>query len=406
MPKSAKARLQVALLIESSNRYGRDLLYGVHDWVTGGARWSIRLLHQPRPAQPAAGLEGWAGDGIIARVNTPALAAALDRMGLPVVDVSAERPTSEFPRVSIDNVRVAEMAVEHFRGARSRAFAFCGDNRFLWSQERGKAFIRRLREAGHACHAYGLSRGRDPRSGSPADAERLRAWLRSLPRPANLFACYDSRAQQILAACQELGLSVPGDIAVLGVDSDEVICELCEPPLSSILPNARKTGFEAAEILSRLMAGQKPARRTISIPPLRIVERGSTSSVAVEDAALASAVRHIRERACDGINVHDLLGAVPMSRTLLERKFQRALGESPHRMILRTRTERACQMLIETDVPVARIADLCGFGSPSYMSSVFRREVREAPLAFRFRHRTGASLPSTSLKGPRSSISA
>lgn len=382
MPALRPRRFRVALLIETSNRYGRDLLHGVHDWVSAHRDWSLRLAEQSRFARLPDWLASWSGDGVIARVDTPAAAALLRRLQLPVVDVSAERSESEFPRVSIDNPAVARIAHAHLAAKKLPHLAFCGDPRFLWSTERGRAFGELVRAMGGRAHAFGLRRGAPP--DSEEGLRELSEWIAALPKPVGIFACYDRRAQQVITACQQLELSVPGEVAVLGVDNDEVICELCDPPLSSVLPNARRTGHEAAAILHRLME-RKRARppATLAIEPVRVVERLSTDVVSVPDERLAAAVRYLRAHASDGINVNDLLRRFPMSRTLLERKFKRWLGSTPHRLIKSARVERAKELLAETKLPVAQVAELAGFESPSYLSAAFRKATGVAPLAYR-----------------------
>ncbi len=380
---------KVALLIETSNRYGRDLLYGVRDWMQQGERWAIRFTEQARLAPLPGWLREWEGDGIIARVDSPRIAAALRQTGLPVVDVSAERDASEFPRVSVDNAAVARLAAEHLIGRGFRRFAYFGDAQFLWSRERGREFRRRLAEEGRAGAEFAV-RARGVRPGSDAEIRAMADWLADQPRPLGVFACYDGRARHVLEACQLRGWAVPDEIAVLGVDNDEVLCELCSPPLSSVQPNARRTGFEAAELLSRMMRGERPGRLTRRVEPVRVVERQSTDAVAVADSKVAAAVRYIREHVGDGIDVGDVLRAVPMSRTLLERKFEAALGRSPHREILQQRIARARHLLAESEVSIAVVAELAGFGDASYLSVVFRRETGESPRAYRMRQRASA----------------
>lgn len=384
---------KVALLIETSNRYGRDLLYGVRDWSRTGDRWAMRFTEQARLAPLPAWLAEWRGDGIIARVDSPRIAAALRRTGLPVVDVSAERYASEFPRVSVDNAAVARLAAEHLLGKGFAHFAYVGDPAFLWARERGAEFRRALAAAGRKCAVFGGA-GTRLRAGSDAELRGLADWLAGLPRPLGVFACYDGRAQRVIEACQTRGWSVPEEIAVLGVDNDEVLCELCAPPLSSVLPNARRTGYEAAAMLARMMRGGRAESRTRYVEPVRVVERQSTDAVAVADARVGRALRHIREHVGDGIDVSDVLRAVPMSRTLLERKFQAALGHSPHREIVRQRIARARHLLAESEVSIAVVAQLAGFGSASYLSVVFRRETGESPYAYRRRLGTAALAPS------------
>lgn len=380
---------RVALLIETSNRYGRDLLYGVRDWMREEGTWAVRFTEQARGAAVPTWLKGWAGDGIIARVDSPEIAAALQRTRLPVVDVSAERDASEFPRVSIDNVAVAQLAVDHLVRKGFGYFAYCGDERFLWSRQRGAQFDRGLKAMGHGCSSFepGSKARRAP--GTDAENRAIAEWLAALPKPVGVFACYDGRAQQVLEACQLGGLHVPDEVAVLGVDNDEVLCELCSPPLSSVQPNARRTGYEAAAMLSRMMTARRSVRaQTRFVEPVRVVERQSTDVVSVEDPRVAAALKYIRQHACEGINVSDVLRAVPMSRTLLERKFKAMLGHSPHWQLVQAKVDRAKHLLVESEVSIAVVADLAGFDSASYLSVVFRRETGESPYAYRVKHRT------------------
>ena len=388
-----KPAYKVALLIETSNRYGRDLLYGVRDWICRGEKWAVRLTERDRLAPLPSWLLDWNGDGILARVDSQEIAAGLKRTGLPVVDVSAERFNSEFPRVSIDNPAVARLAYEHLVAKGLRQFAYIGDPRFIWSRQRGEDFAARVRAGGSVCSLYSPAKHKTPPPGSDAEAAQIAAWLKRLPKPVGIFACYDGRAQQVLEACQVIEAQVPDQVSVIGVDNDEIVCELCTPPLSSVLPNARLTGYEAAEMLSRMMRGEKLASQTRYVEPIRVVERQSTDAVAVADPKIAAAVRFIHEHACEGINVSNILRAVPMSRTLFEQRFKRLLGHTPHQHILNKKIERARSLLIESELPITLVAELAGFDSASYLSTVFRRECGVSPYAYRAAHRAHKGIP-------------
>jgi len=384
--KSGDGVRKVALLIETSNRYGRDLLYGVRDWMRESERWAIRFTEQGRRAPLPTWLKDWQGDGIIARVDSPQIAAALRRTRLPVVDVSAERFSSEFSRVSIDNGAVARLAAEHLAARGFLDFAYCGDRRFLWSRQRGVEFRRCLAEKGRRCVDFGEPAG-TAKPGSDAEIRAIARWLKGLPKPVGVFACYDGRALQVLEACQLLGLHVPDQVAVLGVDNDELVCELANPPLSSVQPNARRSGYEAAALLARLMGGEKKAvAPTHQVQPVRVVERQSTDVVAVADVKVAAALKFIRLHACEGMDVGDVLRAVPMSRTRLEQKFKALLGHSPHRQLVQQRIARAKHLLAESKIAISEVAEQAGFDNASYLSVAFRRETGLSPFAYRAKH--------------------
>jgi LacI family transcriptional regulator len=370
---------KVALLIETSNAYARGLLQGVVAWQREHRPWSLFLAEHTRGDKPPAWLADWDGDGIIARIENAGIARALRRVRLPMVDVSAARLLPALPWFETDDAAVAQAVFEHPRERGFRNFAFCGDPRFNWSNWRQEHFQRAVQAEGGTCFAYepaSVATDRDA-------ADDLARWLRSLPKPVGVMACYDLRGVQVLDACRRLGVPVPDEVAVVAVDNDELLCELAHPPLSSVIPNTRRTGYEAAALLDRLMNGGRARGETHLIPPLGVATRQSTDVLAIEDPHVSRAVRYIREHACDGINVRDVLRAVPQSRRLLEARFKKLLGRTPHEEILRVQLRRVKQLLTETDLPLETIAERTGFAHPEYLSVVFRREVGQPPSRYR-----------------------
>ncbi len=193
------------------------------------------------------------------------------------------------------------------------------------------------------------------------EVEAIARWLPTLPRPLGVLACLDLRGQQVLSACRQAGLRVPEEVAVIGVHNDELLCELCDPPLSSVIPNAERAGYEAAGLLARAMAGAKLTRTVLEVPPLGIASRQSTDIAAVGDAKVAEAMRLMRAQAATGINVADILRAVPMARTAFERRFKAALGTTPHAHLRKLRIARVQELLVSTSLPVGEIAAATGF---------------------------------------------
>jgi LacI family transcriptional regulator len=212
--------------------------------------------------------------------------------------------------------------------------------------------------------------------------------LSGLPKPVAVFACYDNRGQQVLEACRRAGLAVPEDVAVLGVDNDEVLCLLSPPPLSSVILNPRRAGWEAAALLALMMGGEKVSDEPLLIPSIGIATRQSSDILAVGDAKLAAALRYIREHACEGIRVSDVLRHCPMARRALEEKFHRFIGRTPRQEILRVRINRVKELLIGTGLPVGEIAERAGF-EPETLSSVFRQVTNLAPSEYRRRYGLG-----------------
>ncbi|TVR49703.1 MAG: helix-turn-helix domain-containing protein [Puniceicoccaceae bacterium] len=374
-------RPQVALFIETSNSYGRELLAGIRDHLRPGRGWSVLLGEQGRGAGPPGWLRRWRGDGLIARVENEAIARELRRLELPVVDVSAALRKPLFPRVVTNHEKVVALAVEHFAERGLRRFAFCGDGRFHWSRVRGELFQREVERRGREGRVRQTCR-----AGPRRELAELGRWLRDLPKPVGLLACYDLRARQVLEACRETGLRVPEEVAVMGIHNDVLLCEFCDPPLTSVAPNARLAGLKAATLLEELMAGRRVESRDHPIDPLGVVTRQSTDVVALEDPRLAQAVRFIRRHANEGIGVRDVLKAAPMARTVLERGFREVLGTTPRAFIERTRLERVRHLLATTHLSLEAVAEATGFAHPEYLSVVFRRAMGMTPSAYRRNH--------------------
>lgn len=386
-PTRRRGRYAVALLIESSNAYARGLLAGITAFIQRHEPWSVSLPEMHRGALPRGWLQRWHGDGIIARIENDAIARQVMQAGVPVVDVSAARAVPSIPWVETDDAAIAQLVFDHFIERGYRNFAFCGDGRFNWSRWRQEAFARLAEARGHACAVFDvatLARAshshREPRAA-------LVAWLRSLPKPAGVMAAYDIQAQQLLDACREARLAVPEDLAVVGVDNDEVLCNLCSPPLSSVVPDAFHTGLKAAELLQRMMTGQPVEPVGHFLAPVRLVVRESSAGLAISDPHVAAAMRMIREHACDGIDVQDIVHAARISRRALESRFRKLVGRSPHEELLRVKVERIKQLLEESDLTLSAIARRTGFAHDEYLTVVFKRLEGISPSAYRNRQR-------------------
>ncbi|MES2695664.1 MAG: DNA-binding transcriptional regulator, partial [Verrucomicrobiota bacterium] len=345
--------------------------------------WSFYLMEQGRGDDPPAWLERWKGDGIIARIETPRIAAAVVRAALPTVDLSAGRLVPELPWVETDDEQIARLAAEHLLERGFKHFAFCGDERFKWSEWREQHFAARVKAAGYDVQRFTAGANGANGGDVEAHARSLREWVESLPKPVGIMAAYDIRGQQVLDACRSAGVAVPADVAVIGVDNDALLCDLASPPLSSVIPNAHRTGYEAAALLERLMAGKRVPTTAHLIAPLGVAARQSTDVLAVDDRDVARAVQFIREHACEGINVSDVLRTVPLSRRVLEQRFQKLLGRTPREEILQVRLARVKQLLGETDLPLYLIAERTGFEHVEYLSVVFKRETRQTPSQYR-----------------------
>jgi LacI family transcriptional regulator len=398
-PTGKKPAPRVALLIESSRSYGRELLMGIAKYVRIHGPWSVEFEEGDPADSFPKWFDRWKWDGIIARVSTPGIAEILGRTGVPVVDLSGSLPGAGFPRIRSDEDAVGRMAAEHLLERGFKNFAFCGFNGTDWSDLRGGSFARRVAEAGFACKVFEHA---DPvQSPSASDYEEhgerhereLMAWMKSLPQPCGLMACNDARGRQILNCCRELGVAVPDEVAVIGVDRDEIFCELSDLPLSSVILNTQRIGFEGAALLARMMRGESADPVSILVKPMGVMARQSTDVLAIDDRHIAAALRHIREHACDGMDVESILRLVPLSRSVLERRFSEILGSSPKAEILRVRLDRVCRLLAESDLTLAEVAQKTGFEHPEYMSRLFKKKMGITPGEYR-KKSGAAAIPS------------
>jgi LacI family transcriptional regulator len=372
---------KVALLIETSNAYARGLLRGIVAFIRERGTWTVHLSEHTRGDKAPSWLSSWDGTGIIARIENPAIAEALRSLKVPIVDVSAARLIPSLPWFETDDGAIAHLGAEHLLERGFQSFGFAGDNRFNWSKWREEHFVNSLRASGHSCSVFP-----GPRRSTRGDAEEtseLADWIRTLPKPVGVMACYDFRGQQVLNACRRIGMAVPDEVAVIGVDDDELLCELSNPPLSSVIPNTYRTGYEAAALLDEMMAGRKIKGEAHLIAPLGVSTRQSTDVLAIHERNIARALHYIRNNASKGINVQDVIKAVPQSRRLMEKRFMKYIGRTPHQEIIRVQLERVKQLLTQTDLSLDEIAARSGFAHVEYLSVAFKRELGMPPSKFR-----------------------
>ncbi len=383
---------RVILLIETSRAYGRGLLCGIAEYSRVHGPWSF----QKKPYRYAYGgrratrdvlrrLRRSDADGIIGHAIDARSIRRVIQAGIPVVAQGAQESIPGLINTVCDDDAIGEIAAAHLLDRGFANFAYCGFDYMPWSQRRRESFVKRIAQAGFAVCTYEQSRSR----GQPWTVEQTRIadWLKSLPKPVGLMACNDDRSEHVAEACKIAGLSVPEQVAIVGVDNDELVCGLSDPPLSSIALNCEKAGYEAAKLLDTLMKEEKLAQRTIIIRPTHVVSRRSTNILAIEDKELAMAACFIRENCTKPIQVSDVVGAVSMSRRGLEERFREVLRRSIYEEIRRVRVARVARMLVETDLPVSEIAEALSFRGADHIGRFFRKEMKTSPIAYRKEHR-------------------
>jgi LacI family transcriptional regulator len=368
--------------------FGREILWGVAQYMREVGPWTI-YIEQRSVSDPAPPwLNTWEGDGIISRLS-PRQTRALRATGIPTVDLNDQGPGPCRPDICSDSRAEGALAAEHLLERGFTFFAFFGYPQFAWSSACREGFAARLQAAGHICHQYRrgqrVSWGHQQPSWE-VEVEGVARWIRSLPKPLGLMACNDFRGIQALDACRRAEIAVPEEVAVIGVDNEELVCELAYPPLTSVVPDSRRIGYEAAKLLDERMKGEAEPKTQLFIRPAEIITRLSTDVNAIVDPDVATAMRFIRERACDGIGVDEVLSEVAVSRSVLQRRFRAMLGRSIHAVIAGVRMQRAKQLLVESDLRLSVIAERTGFTHVEYLCAAFRQATGLPPGAYRREH--------------------
>lgn len=379
----------VVLIIETSTAYGRALIAGVSQYVREYGPWTIYLEQRSLQDQAPPWLDRWNGDGIISRASTPKSAQKVLKTGIPTVDLNDQVRDLGLPQIHSDHAAIARMAAEHLMERGFRHFAYFGFPVFEWSVRRRDAFAECIEAAGYQFHERKViprvSWGHQQTSWED-EIEGVAKWVKELPKPLGVMTGNDTRGMQLLDACRRAGVAVPEEVAVVGVDNEELVCQLAHPPLSSVIPDAFRVGYEAAALLARLMNGEPADEMLRWIPPIGVATRQSSDVTAISDPRVADALSFIRERACEGIGVDDVLTHVAVSRSLLQRTFRKVLGRTIHEAIVDVRIQRVKQLLSGTDLPLTAIAERAGFAYVEYLSTIFRRETGQTPSSYRRAH--------------------
>ena len=376
----------VALVMSLNKRFDRKVIEGVTRFVREAGTWSVFVEDDPQAKIPD--FHHGHFDGVIADLDDPRIPKRLVGLGIPAVGVGAIREDCpwelDISTVSTNNRRIAELAANHLLERNLESFAYCGvPGRTIdpWNRERREAFVAHVQEAGGTCSVY---TGRHSASHSWEQLqEKLATWLAGLAKPLGLMAANDARARHVLEACRRLQLRVPEDVAVIGVDNDELICNLANPPLTSIVQGTEEIGHTAATLLDGMMSRRERKRRHLLVDPVGVVTRESTDLVATEDVVASTALAFIRQRSSEGIQVADVARAADVSRSTLDARFRRVVGRTVHEEIQRSQLNTAQQLLSTTNLSVDDVARRSGFSSAQYMNAVFQRAFGQTPGQYR-----------------------
>jgi LacI family transcriptional regulator len=365
---------KVMLLIDSARAYERGLLSGIARYSHLHGPWIFS--HKPpfwetRPHKALIAEMGTV-NGII--LIECAYLPEILKLRVPVIvsNYASER-IDGLPNIVTDHRAVGRMAADHLIERGFRNFAFCGYAGYFWSNQRGEGFQQRVEEAGYGVLRYNPSGIRKSVLWKE-EQPFLTQWLRSLPKPVGVLACIDERSQQIAEACKDAALSVPDQVAIIGVDNDEMICGLSSVPLSSVALSVEKGGYEAAALLDQLMRGRKKTRNLIEIKPSHVATRASTDVLAVEDPHVSRAAKFISDNCRRTIYVADVAKAAGLSLRVLEKRFRRALQRSIKDHIRQCRVQLILKMLTDSDMTILEIALSVGFSDAAHIARYFRSQ--------------------------------
>lgn len=365
---------RVAVILEGRVEYERNVLRGIRDFSSSQSNWLMRL------EMPGKGtldfLENWKPDGVLFQ-SAGLSSSVMSRLKTMrnAIHLSETPPRLSLRSVGLDNGQIGITAAEYFHDRGFETFAFVGAEGSGFSVTREKAFCDRVGSLGYRSEVFRIGPGL-------AEAE-VEKWLKSLPKPCALFSTHDECSLYLTTVCRSAGISIPEEISILGVDNDQLICELAWPQLSSIAVPSRRVGQEAAKWLSQMIDGAKPDRNSLLLPPTGVVTRHSTEVNQTEDEVVNRALRYMQSHVGQRIGVDDVLREVGVSRRLLERKFSHHLSRSPLAEIQRLKVNEIKRLLLDTRKPLHEIAGLCGVSDASRLVSLFRKFTGTTPGDYR-----------------------
>ncbi len=374
---------EVAVLVETEDSWGCSVIRGIADYSQNQGHWN--LLIDPRDHQHRSALPDlWNGDGVIARISSRMQLEQIRGRSLPTINVDTNfKGQSGICDVVTDDHQRAQLALGHLRDRGFEQFGYFAPPSREYSAALEDAFVTAVERLGYPCRIYkpGYRAGR--KIGWGEQQKRVNRWLVSLPRPVAVLAVNAHRGRQLAEICNLSDIRVPDEVAILAGDTDELLCDVSTPPLSSVAVAGRRIGYEAAAVLDQTISGRPLPTEPIMIPPQSVISRQSTDILSIDDDTVVRALRFIQTHAFQDIVVKDILREVPISRRSLEIQFRHYLGRSPAEEIRRVRLEKGRDLLAQTVMSISEIASACGFANATRFGVAFRKRFEQTPLAYR-----------------------
>jgi LacI family transcriptional regulator len=382
--KTKRKRVKhIALALPLDIAFVERLLPGILDFARDQGGWVFTRIPE-RLTSSFEWLRNWEGDGAFVLISNKTDVKVAQSLPMPIVNVGGYVKDVRVPTVTLDQQMVGRLAAEHLLARRFHRFGYYGVRDLWYSEQRRIGFETALLEAGYKCSSIESTNLIRSLWDWRRVGGQLARWLRSLQPPVGIMASWDLRAQMLSEACTMIGLRVPEDVAIVGVDNDPIACEFCIPQLTSVSRNDREVGWQAANLLSQLLEGKRSLKLPILIPPDRVVARRSTETLVIEDAEVARIVQQVRDHLNEVFGVERILRLSQLSRRQLEQRFRRSVGSSPYAFLNELRVERAKLLLAQPHKrALTTVASECGFSELRRFRMVFRRITKLSPSEYR-----------------------
>ncbi|MEM6332674.1 MAG: substrate-binding domain-containing protein [Planctomycetota bacterium] len=373
----------IRLLIDTTSADGRQEVRGISRYAREYGPWDLHLESRKLLLEQSLDDTGPTPDGVIARITYQSLADRCHRFGsVPIVNLAEVIPDLPWPIVATDADAIAEIAVDHLLTRGYRQVAFCGYNQLNFSQDRRRGVVKSLDRRGMSATIFDEKPAAWPRVDAHEQA-RLTDWLRSLPPATGVVCCNDWRGLDVLQACARERIDVPGRLGVVGIDDDEVVADAAHVALTSVDIGSFAAGYEAASLLDAWMRGRPPSEPIKRISQGRLNERDSTSALPIDDPIVHEALLAMRNAASMPASIEELVDGLPISRRPFEKRFRAATGRSPYEELLACRLREVERLLIETDLPIAEIAERTRYAYPHHLAVTFKRTHGCTPTRYR-----------------------
>jgi LacI family transcriptional regulator len=384
---------KIILLIDFAEDYSKSLLKGVTKYSREHGPWVF--CRMPLFYRETIGIKGilqwakeWGADGIIGQFYNDNGISEIIQAGIAVIAQDFKERFDDIPNITGAYHEAGAMAADYFLKKGFTQFAFYGFKDIVWSRERAEGFENRIKSAGYTVHSFEHTKAQSSELWYYKPSS-LSQWLQSLPKPIAIMACDDRQGQHITEACRQTGIRIPEEVAVLGVDNDEMICELSDPPLSSIALDAEKGGYDSAKLLDHMIRIGVAGFYDIVVKPTQVVTRHSTDIYATNDNYIASSLKYIHQNIDKNLQVDEVVRQVPLSRRALEKRFFTITGYPIYKYIFNLRIEKFTQKLLETDMTVFEIALDMGLTDSKNIARQFRQVKGCSPSEFRNKYVAG-----------------